>query len=500
MTAKVTQEPKSPTTDTPFGESDKLNRKVSADFLTHYLINKFTVSKKGGLYQSFVLNVNAEWGFGKTYLLQNWYEQLKAGGHPTVYFNAWESDYAEDPLVAFVSEIDRGLTPYFGATQKGHLKKVLGTAKKLFRPSLPFLLSVAAKRLTGLTVEELQAQRNDEASESSEGDDDSNATKKTAEDAVSTVVSKAAENALKEHKSRQRAIAEFKSNLGKLIDALDKDQKLKLPLFMFIDELDRCRPTYAIELLETIKHLFGVNGVYFVVATDSVQLSHSIKAVYGAEFAAERYLKRFFDQEYTLPQPDNYSFANHLLAKYGLANDPKLFVPLRSDDYPKEHLLAQLFAQFSTYFNLGLRDQEQSCAVLDGIRLTVSDTIHVGYALFLIMLRQMHRELFDAYARTPEYNTVRARLSVAVDAKAHLNVRERVRDWDFKPSSLSIDLLNAQYCNWANTPMPTISGAVVNNSAFEMIKTELIQGQHVPLARYVELVAQAGQLNGHAPK
>jgi len=58
-------------------------------------------------------------------------------------------------------------------------------------------------------------------------------------------------------------------------------------MFILIDELDRCRPTYAIELLENIKHLFDIEGLYFIIATDSTQLSYSINAVYGNKFASE---------------------------------------------------------------------------------------------------------------------------------------------------------------------------------------------------------------------
>ena len=55
----------------------------------------------------------------------------------------------------------------------------------------------------------------------------------------------------------------------------------KRKVFVLVDELDRCRPTYAIEMLETIKHFFSLDNYIFVVATDTNQLSHSIKAVYG---------------------------------------------------------------------------------------------------------------------------------------------------------------------------------------------------------------------------
>ncbi|MEL0615029.1 P-loop NTPase fold protein, partial [Marinomonas arenicola] len=49
---------------------------------------------------------------------------------------------------------------------------------------------------------------------------------------------------------------------------------------MFVDELDRCRPSYAVEMLESIKHIFDIKGIVFVVATDSEQLQHGVKAIY----------------------------------------------------------------------------------------------------------------------------------------------------------------------------------------------------------------------------
>lgn len=51
------------------------------------------------------------------------------------------------------------------------------------------------------------------------------------------------------------------------------------PFFIFIDQLDRCRPTYAIEMLEQVKHLFDIDHAVFVIATDGDQLARSIKAV-----------------------------------------------------------------------------------------------------------------------------------------------------------------------------------------------------------------------------
>ena len=76
------------------------------------------------------------------------------------------------------------------------------------------------------------------------------------------------------------------------------------PIFILIDELDRCRPDYAISLLEIVKHIFDIKNFVFIIATDTDQLQHSIKNVYGNDFSANDYLGRFFHRRFTLKSPE----------------------------------------------------------------------------------------------------------------------------------------------------------------------------------------------------
>lgn len=87
-------------------------------------------------------------------------------------------------------------------------------------------------------------------------------------------------------------------------DAIDrlKDFRQKLNRYIsqkriviIIDELDRCTPTYAIETLEAIHHIFDSDGITFVLGLHRQQLMESIKAIYGQGFDAEGYLDRFID-------------------------------------------------------------------------------------------------------------------------------------------------------------------------------------------------------------
>ena len=74
-------------------------------------------------------------------------------------------------------------------------------------------------------------------------------------------------------------------------------------MVFFVDELDRCRPTYAVELLERIKHLFEVDNIVFVLALSTGQLESSIRSLYGDGLDAPGYLRRFIDLEYPLREP-----------------------------------------------------------------------------------------------------------------------------------------------------------------------------------------------------
>lgn len=481
-------------------QEDKLNSKSIAEFLTQYLTGKYAVTRDGGPHSSFVLNVNAEWGFGKTYLLQNWSSDLTATNYPTIYFNAWASDFSNNPLIAFIAEIEKQLTPFFAKSKsRAYLEKVVSQGKALVRPAFPVILGILAKKLTGLTTQELKELLEIEAEDTLDSPPDPDSIEKS----ISTVVSKAAEGVLKEHRDHEKRILDFKAQLGKLIQNVAKNQPaVKLPLFIFVDELDRCRPLYAIDLLENIKHIFGIDGVYFVVATDTTQLGHSIRAVYGGSFESERYLKRFFDQEYTLPQPDNLHFAAYLFAKYGLDREPKLFSPLRESDYPGKNPSIVLFGTFSTFFRLSLRDQEQCCAVLDAVRLTTRDKrLHLGFLLFLVMIRQKWRDLFDSYVRTLDFKHIAPHLRERAETKVDF-ASLRVTTKPFQPHDpIRVPVLDliAHYAHLATSKSKDVADGREATAMYEQIRTVVIREPGSTASSglfdyYIELVRQAGRI------
>ncbi|MCX2717397.1 P-loop NTPase fold protein [Helicobacter sp. MIT 21-1697] len=119
-----------------------------------------------------------------------------------------------------------------------------------------------------------------------------------------------------EHYSQEKkCLEQLKENLTKVFELVGA--KEKQPFIIFIDEIDRCRPTYAIEMLENIKHLFGIPHLVFVISIDKVQLSQSIQAIYG-QIDTENYLRRFFDLEFILPNPSPQRFCEYLQEQLGI--------------------------------------------------------------------------------------------------------------------------------------------------------------------------------------
>ena len=87
-------------------------------------------------------------------------------------------------------------------------------------------------------------------------------------------------------------------------------------LIIFIDELDRCKPTYAIQLLERIKHYFSNDRITFVFSVNIDELQHTIRSCYGEGFNACRYLDRFFDYRIPLPQANMTKYYQKLGLQY----------------------------------------------------------------------------------------------------------------------------------------------------------------------------------------
>jgi hypothetical protein len=177
----------------------------------------------------------------------------------------------------------------------------------------------------------------------------------------------------------------------------------KLPenqnLVIFIDELDRCRPTYAIELLERIKHLFSVERLVFVLSTDTEQLSHSIRAVYGNDFDAKKYLNRFIDLDYSLKEPDLKKYIDSNLKMLSIKN---YYLEQEEEKQKNYNSLLNVIFFFARRFKLKLRDVNLLITRLSLIISSIPDITYEYILITLLVLREQNKQLYDEYITNPE--------------------------------------------------------------------------------------------------
>lgn len=261
--------------DAPWSQ-DKLDRQRYGELLTRLVERTET---------PFVLALDSAWGTGKTTFVRMWRQALENQGFKTLYFNAWETDYVAEPLVALVGEM--GVLGGSGVGDR--FDKVKDLAGKVLRKGIPILARLATGGLLDVKDKEM-------------------------EQVVGEFVEGVVEERIEQYEGQKEELVAFRAALEDLVHEVAEDG----PLVFFVDELDRCRPSFAVELLERIKHLFEVPGIFFVLSTDRDQLAHSVCAVYGEEFDGEEYLRRFVDLTYVLPEPPRQAFASYLLEEAGI--------------------------------------------------------------------------------------------------------------------------------------------------------------------------------------
>ncbi|WP_163880645.1 KAP family P-loop NTPase fold protein [Rhizobium laguerreae] len=337
-------------------EADRLERRQHSDFLYNFIVGEISKRKHRGKRSSYSLNIDAKWGGGKSFFLERFGEQIAEQGHVVAYVNAWRDDHASDPYIAIMAAIDRAFAPYVkkDPALKAAWDAVVANGGPLVVKALGGALKVLIKRHLGFEPDDIYL--GDNAGPLKEA---AEVTIEQSLEVGTKEIDKLFDGALEKmighfHKTDQ-AMRNFREKLAASVEALDsKKSDRKAPFFVLIDELDRCRPSYAVLLLERIKHLFEVDGVAFVFATNSEQLQHSITGTYGQGFNGFSYLKRFFDRTYIFSETSPWVRVEELC---GSLDFQKIRVPDRD-------LTAFIYSGCLAY-DLDLRAIEQIFEMID---------------------------------------------------------------------------------------------------------------------------------------
>jgi len=357
----------------------KLDRQKYAQVLTN-IINSYS--------DGFVLAINNKWGTGKTTFVKMWEQELINQEYQTVYFNAWDNDFENNPLTALMGELKTLTT----ASTEPEFKSVLKKAAYLTKHITPIVAKAVADRYI---------------------DTDG---VKDAIIGVTKGLSDVFENSVNEYSKKKKGISEFRQCLSKFIADTNKGK----PLVFIVDELDRCRPDYAVSILEQIKHFFSVPNIVFVLSIDKIQLGNAVRGVYGSDkIDADEYLRRFIDLEYSIPEPESDVFYKYLYDYFAFddffqSEERREFRELHSDRDNFLRICKLLFV----YKAIPLRQQEK---ILGLARLSLRSFNSNSYVV-------PHIFLFLAYIKVTNsefYNSLKSKkLTVAKVQENFLSVIE----------------------------------------------------------------------------
>lgn len=320
--------------------NDKLNR-------SKHIIPLTTLLSNVGNEDSFVMTVSAPYGGGKTFFVKMWQNYLKEQNGHTLYYNAWENDFSINPLASFIScfsELD-DVDPKL----KDKVKALITAAQKITLTKIPEicvrLLGALCKKYLDIEAQELY----DTAKISAEFVDE-------AEKEVGKLSAKA-KTMIANEKELRHAIADFKKKLKELIASFERTNKrISGKLVIFIDDLDRCRPDYAITFLEYIKHLFSIPNCNFVLSVDEDQLISTIEKVYGSK-NAEGFLSKIIDFDFNLPSSGSVrEFIELAIKKLNWESDNIFSSPYQDIDMKEIFIL--MFEPLVKLLSLTMRDIE----------------------------------------------------------------------------------------------------------------------------------------------
>ena len=344
---------------------DKLNRKIVAENFKNILLNT----------DLNVFSVSAQWGGGKTYFIENLIK-LMQDDSINILYNALESDFYDSPLIPLFVELFAKLET--SCNDKNSLK-LLKSCKKL--------LELICKKTTfqiGLKYRLFNCTLNFDPNK----------------------------------KTEKSEYIEVKNEIQKLKDYLKLIQRrLDKKIIIFVDELDRCNPMYAIKTLEIIKHLFGISNIVFVLSVDKKQLENSVRRIFGTnEGEVNGYLRKFIDVDFQLPD-----ISNEQLIHYHLHNVwDKIDKFVKSDRYynynlqryidsfgyprdmevnQEQKFLSHLISDITSILNFSARDIEKYFMRLNLFLnvLSEKDVLLIEPSLLLNALAMMDILEFDNY-------------------------------------------------------------------------------------------------------
>ena len=359
---------------------DKLERGEFIEFVKGLILNSKQY-KRDNESDSYVIALDSAWGMGKSYFIDLLTQSVTDDTLRIVKYNAWKNDYCEnafEPLIYDILTSDCLSFSIENDSDKENIKDILTQIGKIGLAFGKQVLTHKLKETTGIDYEKVLT----------EIENSGNTLK-----AFMLRESKI----LAEINQERDAFEKFKQYLSESTSYL-KDNNKKL--VVIVDELDRCKPTFAIQTLEVVKHLFDIENIVFLFAVDIQQLSHSISSIYGQGFDSVGYLCRFFDYIAKMPEPNISNYILESISSIETLEGMSDISIYHGDKQKRFYDILQIFfQQIYEVFDFSLRDMDtviQSYKIMVNNFLFNHDNIeaHMIY-IFFLSLKYKQPNLFN---------------------------------------------------------------------------------------------------------
>ncbi len=279
-----------------------------------------------------VISLDGKWGEGKTTFVKMWQGLLNEKNIHNIYINAFENDYSDDAFI----EIAGAITAYIEEYEKKN-----GGISKKFKKWIDMVITMSKKAVPVVKI----------VVNSATGGIISDYNIEVLKGIFNKAADAIIDEKLKSYNKDLKVVHEFKDLLSKISMSINSTKGN--PLVIIVDELDRCKPTYALDIIEKIKHLFSVKNVVFVLVMNRDQLEESVKGIYGQKFDAHTYLQKFINIETAIPKKISKQYGNRDIARYN-----RKLCESHEFKTDKSEVSAYLVA-LAKHFNLSLRQLER---------------------------------------------------------------------------------------------------------------------------------------------
>lgn len=395
--------------DNPF-DGDVLKRKELAQKMTSYLPRL-----KAGA----VLAIDAPWGEGKTWFGRHWETYLKSAGqdYRTIYIDAFENDYVEDPFLLIATEIAQLIKQHQTINQD-----FIAASASVMKAILPLATSSILNLIAVITIGKIGL-----------SDDIKDVFDNLKENSIESIDEWIQEK-FDNHESEKNSVTKFTDELKKFAASQEK------PIVIFIDELDRCRPDFAIKLIERIKHFFNVENVVFILLLNRDQLHNAIKGVYGSKTDAANYLGKFINFFFSLPKLEHSDNGR---------SDTYKFILKEFDNYHNLSIYGDIFYHVVTAFDLSLRDIQKALSLYVFSNIERNNNFLDIFVMYAACLKIKHLDFYNNLKRNSTASTELIKLLLIGQknfqgAGGYRNIFTNLIEWHKYIEDTDISLTNSQ--------------------------------------------------------